>query len=177
MSSGEAIIVGKPRAGLRLHAETTRAQVMTIPQWVLLGFAGWTLLILCGTVGIYRWSMILTGRAKVSEWRADEIQGSEWYRRAMRAHMNCLENLPVYAAIVLCATAAEITGPLLNALSLVLLVARLLQTTTHIVFEQTNRVASVRFGFFFAQVVCMLMMGARVAVVAAEHVRSPALPV
>jgi uncharacterized MAPEG superfamily protein len=170
MSSGEAIIVGKPRAGLRLHAETTKAQVMTIPQWVLLGFAGWTLLILCGTVGIYRWSMILTGRARVSEWRADEIQGSEWYRRAMRAHMNCLENLPVYAAIVLCATAAEITGALLSGLSLAFLAARLFQTTTHIFFEQTDRAASVRFGFFFIQVVCMLIMAGRVALFAAEHV-------
>ncbi|HKJ89202.1 MAG TPA: MAPEG family protein, partial [Gammaproteobacteria bacterium] len=73
---------------------------MSIPVWVLLAFAGWTLLILLATVGIYRWSRILTGRATVREWRADQEQGSDWYRRAMRAHMNCVENLPVYGAIV-----------------------------------------------------------------------------
>jgi hypothetical protein len=66
----------------------------------------------------------------------------------MRAHINCVENLPVYAAIVLCATAAEATGPLLDALALILLAARILQTTTDIMFERTDRVASVRFGFF-----------------------------
>jgi len=43
------------------------------------------LLILFATVGIYRWSRILTGRTAIATWRADEQQGSEWYRRAMRA--------------------------------------------------------------------------------------------
>src|ERR1700732_5544631 len=57
--------------------------------------AAWTLLILFATVGIYRWSRILTGRTAIATWRADEQQGSEWYRRAMRAHINCLENLPI----------------------------------------------------------------------------------
>jgi uncharacterized MAPEG superfamily protein len=78
---------------------------MTVPQWALLGFAVWTLLVLFGTVGVYRWSRILTGRVRISEWQADRPQGSDWYQRAMRAHMNCVENLPVFAAIVLCATA------------------------------------------------------------------------
>jgi hypothetical protein len=73
---------------------------MTVPQWALLGFAVWTLLVLFGTVGVYRWSRILTGRVRISEWQADVPQGSEWYLRAMRAHMNCVENLPVFAAIV-----------------------------------------------------------------------------
>ncbi len=67
---------------------------MPIPVWVLLGFAAWTLLLLFATVGVYRWSRILTGRTAIATWRADESQGSEWYRRAMRAHMNCIENLP-----------------------------------------------------------------------------------
>jgi hypothetical protein len=48
---------------------------MTIPMWVLLGFAAWTLALLIGSVGVYRWSLILTGRASVSEWRADVTQG------------------------------------------------------------------------------------------------------
>ena len=73
---------------------------MNVPAFVLLGFAGWTVLTLFGSIGVYRWSRILTGRATISEWRADAPQGSERYQRAMRAHMNCVENLPVYAAIV-----------------------------------------------------------------------------
>ena len=61
--------------------------------------------------------------------------------------MNCVENLPVYAAIVLCATAARTTGPLMDELSLVMLGARVCQTTTHISFEQTDRVAAIRAAF------------------------------
>ena len=136
---------------------------MTIPQWVLLGFSGWTLMVLFGTVGVYRWSSILTGHSGVSEWRADVAQGSDWYRRAMRAHVNCIENLPVYAVIVLCATATGVTGPVLDTLALMLLAARILQTTTHLAFEQTDRVASFRFAFFFAQILCMFAMGISIA--------------
>jgi hypothetical protein len=56
---------------------------MTIPLWVLLGFAGWTLTVLMCTVGVYRWSRILTGRAKLNEFPADLPHGDDWYRRAI----------------------------------------------------------------------------------------------
>jgi len=56
------------------------------PDFVLLGFAAWTLLTLFGSIGVYRWNRILTGRSSISEWRADAPQGGEWYQRAMRAH-------------------------------------------------------------------------------------------
>ncbi len=73
---------------------------MTVPVWVLLGFAAWTIIHLLTTVGIYRWSRILTGRTEMKEFRADKIEGEDWYRRAMRAHANCIENLPVYGGVV-----------------------------------------------------------------------------
>jgi uncharacterized MAPEG superfamily protein len=79
---------------------------MPVPVWVLLGFAVWTLLILFSTVGVYRWSRILTSRTEIAGWRADEQQGSEWYRRALRAHMNCVENLRIYTALVVAVLAA-----------------------------------------------------------------------
>ena len=139
---------------------------MTIPLWVLLGFAGWTLFVLFGTIGVYRWSRILTGRARIAEWQADKLQGSEWYRRAVRAHMNCVENLPVYGAIVVCATAAGARGGLLDALAVAFMVARICQTTVHLAFVQTDFIASVRFAFFFIQALCMVAMGILVAAVA-----------
>ena len=69
---------------------------MSIPVWVLLAFA----VIL--TVGMYRWGLIFAGRVQVNQFRADHVEGSDRYRRAMRAHLNCLENLPIYGANVLC---------------------------------------------------------------------------
>jgi uncharacterized MAPEG superfamily protein len=140
---------------------------MTVPMWVLLGFAGWTLAVLCGTIGVYRWYGILTGLTTVGGWRTDTPQGAEWYRRAIRAHMNCVENLPVYGAIVICATAAGAKGDFLDALALAFMSARICQTTVHLVFVQTDFVASVRFAFFFVQAVCMVVMGISVAASAA----------
>ena len=137
---------------------------MTIPVWVLLLFAGWTLATLLATVGVYRWSRILTGRAALSEFRADEPHGSAWYRRAMRAHANCVENLPVYAAVVVAIVASGVRSSMLDTLAVVLLAARVSQTVTHVAFEQTDVVVAIRFAFFFVQLVCMVGMGSLVAI-------------
>ena len=137
---------------------------MTIPVWVLLGFAAWTLLMLLGTIGWYRWSRILTGHTEIKEFRADEPHGSDWYRRAMRAHANCLENLPIYTAIVVASIATGVRSQALDALAIVLLVARICQTTVHVTFEQTNFVTSLRFMFFAIQLVSMVCMGVFISI-------------
>lgn len=132
---------------------------MTIPVWVLLAFAGWTLLTLISTVGLYRWGHILSGRASLSEWNPDVPQGSDWYRRAMRAHMNCVENLPVYGAIVVALVATGTTGPSLDVLAIVLIVARVCQTVLHIGTRPGEFTAGLRFSLFFVQLICMVVMG------------------
>jgi len=137
---------------------------MSIPVWVLLGFATWTLLLLLGTVGYYRWSRIMSGRATVREWSPDRVQGSARYQRAMRAHANCVENLPVYAAIVVAALAAGVDTPMLDALALMLLGARVVHSLVHVIPEQTEAVAITRFVFFFIQFLCLVGMGGIVAV-------------
>src|SRR5215211_3678543 len=132
---------------------------MTIPQWALLGFAVWTLLVLFGTVGVYRWSRILTGQVRISEWQADLPQGSDWYQRAMRAHMNCVENLPVYAAIVVALMASGLQSAVVDRLSITMLAARIAQTISHIALPPTNAAASLRFALFLIQAICMITMG------------------
>jgi uncharacterized MAPEG superfamily protein len=125
---------------------------MTIPVWTLLGFAAWTVLLLLSTVGVYRWSRILTGRVPIRGFRADRIEGEDWYQRAMRAHANCIENLPVFGAIVLALYVSGIGGSAINYLSISVLVARVMQSLIHVCLEQTNAVVSVRFAFFFVQI-------------------------
>ncbi len=139
------------------------AHSMTIPLWVMLGFAGWTLAVLTASIGVYRWSRILSGRATIAEWRADATQGSEWYQRAMRAHMNCVENLPVYGAVALAAALSEVGGRELDALAVTFLAARIGQSLVHITRPQTELVAALRFGLYFVQVVCVVSMGVLVA--------------
>lgn len=131
---------------------------MTHPMWMLLGFAAWTVILLLATVGVYRWTRILTGRVPIRDFRADAIDGEEWYRRAMRAHANCIENLPVFGAIVLALYASGVGGAMVDWLSSVILAARVMQSLTHVCLEQTNAVASMRFVFFFAQLVSFLVL-------------------
>jgi uncharacterized MAPEG superfamily protein len=131
---------------------------MTVPIWMLLGFATWTVILLLFTVGVYRWSRILTGRAAISDFRADQVEGKEWYRRAMRAHANCIENLPVFGAIVFALHVSGIGGPTVNFLSITILVARVVQSLVHVCLLQTNLVASVRFAFFFVQIASFLAL-------------------
>jgi uncharacterized MAPEG superfamily protein len=139
---------------------------MSVPVWTLLGFAAWTVLLLLGTVGVYRWSRILTGRVPIREFRADQIEGDDWYRRSMRAHANCLENLPVFGAIVLALYVSGLESATVNALCVMVLAARVAQSLIHVGFVQTNTMASVRFTFFFLQIAGFLALIA-IAVAAA----------
>ena len=132
---------------------------MNISVMVLLGFAAWTLLTLFGSIGIYRWSRILTSRASIAEWQADLPQGSEWYRRAMRAHMNCVENLPIYTGLIVAILATGVKSPVIDGLSIAMLAARIGQTTVHIALRSTNSAATLRFVLFAFQVVCMISIG------------------
>ena len=131
---------------------------MILPVWMLVGFAAWTVLLLLATVGVYRWSRILTGRVAIREFRADQIEGADWYKRAMRAHANCVENLPVFGAIVLGLYVANVGSALVNALAVAVLVARVMQSLVHVCFVQTDIVTSVRFGFFSVQIVSFLWL-------------------
>jgi uncharacterized MAPEG superfamily protein len=133
---------------------------VAVPVWALLGFAVWTVLLLLGTVGVYRWSRILTGRVPIRDFRADRIEGDDWYRRAMRAHANCIENLPVFGAIVLALQVGHVDGPVVNGVSLAILAARVAQSLTHVCFVQTNTAVSVRFAFFFVQIAAFLWLAA-----------------
>jgi uncharacterized MAPEG superfamily protein len=133
---------------------------MTMPVWMLLGFATWTVLLLVSTVGIYRWSRILTARAQIAGFAADKPEGEDWYRRAMRAHANCIENLPVFGAIVFALYVSGIRGPAVEYLSISVLAARILQSLVHLGFVQTNAVVAVRFTFFCVQAASFLMLAA-----------------
>jgi len=136
---------------------------MSIPLWVLLAFACWTLLVLMVGVGIRRWALILTGRAELTDFPADVGHGSTAYRRAVRAHANCVENLPVYGAIALTTLAAGVAGPGMDALALAFMAARVCQTLVHMALVETNTTVFIRFTFFFAQIATMGWMAAEVA--------------
>ena len=135
---------------------------MPIPIWMLLGFTAWTVLLLLSTIGVYRWNRILTGQTPIKEFRADQVEGADWYRRSMRAHANCIENLPVFGSVVFALYVSQLSGATISYLCITVLVARVMQSLVHVCLEQTNTVAAMRFIFFFVQIVCFVTLIAMV---------------
>jgi uncharacterized MAPEG superfamily protein len=140
---------------------------MSLPLWMLLAFAGWTLLVLMAGVGVQRWSLIFAGRAALTSFPGDTPHGSEAYRRATRSHANCVENLPVFGAIVLTAAVADLAPPHMDALAVATMAGRIVQTSIHMLLPETNATIAVRFSFFLVQVLAMIAMGSLVVMAAA----------
>ena len=125
-----------------------------LPELMLVGFAAWTLLLLLATVGVYRFSRVFGGRAGMGDFPAVGVQGKAWYVRAMRAHANCIENLPVFAVLVYALRACGVEHAAVDPLCAAALAARIAQSLVHVSLLQTDRVVSVRFAFYFVQFVC-----------------------
>ena len=130
---------------------------MSIPVWAVLAFATWTISILTIGVGVYRWSLILAGKAELKSFPGDEPHGAPLYRSFVRAHANCVENLPVFAAIVLAGEAAHAHSPTLDVLSVAVVAARVVQTSAHL-SSGSNRAIAVRFTFLCVQLAAFMWM-------------------
>lgn len=131
---------------------------MTLPLWMLLGFAAWTLFVLMAGVGVYRWLLIFQGKAELTSFPGDTAHGGSAYRRAVRAHANCVENLPAFAAIVLVGSAARLNPSHMGALSVTVLAARMIQTSIHMLLPISNVSIAFRFSFFLIQLLAMIAM-------------------
>ena len=130
---------------------------------MLFGFATWTLFVMIIGIGVYRWAMILRGVAELTSFPGDVPHGSVAYRRAVRAHANCLENLPVFAVVVLVGAVTGLHPAGTDALAVTTLGARIVQSSVHMLFPEQKATVAVRFSFFLAQVAAMLLMGVLLA--------------
>ena len=144
---------------------------MTLSLWMLLGFAAWTLFLLLVGVGVRRWLLIFQGKADLTSFPGDIAHGSNAYRRAARAHANCVENLPVFAAIILTASAAHVHPPRLDGLAAVTLGARVVQSAIHMLLPESNTSIGFRFTSYLVQVVAIAAMAVLVAMAAAGSAR------
>ena len=135
---------------------------MTIPLWCLMGFALWTMALVF-LVGGHRAILVVTGHKPANAFPADEDHGGPgWYRRARRAHLNCVENLPIFGALVFVAHAASVATPMIDNLAIAYLAARLGQSLVHIASVMTMAI-NVRFTFFLVQLICLLAMATEIA--------------
>jgi uncharacterized MAPEG superfamily protein len=130
---------------------------MTTPIACLLAFATWTILLVLVGIGPYRVIKVLTRSAFANSFSATNPEGPGWYVRLMRAHANCVENLPVFGAVVLSAHASGYASSTFDTLSVVYFGARVCQTIAH-VSSGRNLVINIRFTFFLTQVTVVLGM-------------------
>jgi uncharacterized MAPEG superfamily protein len=154
------MVMRRVRADSGGHDElvSAKARTMTTPTWMLLGFAAWTIVLLASTIGIYRWSLIFAGRAPVNGFPAEQPEGADWYKRSMRAHANCIENLPVFGAIVLALHVSGAAGPVADFAAIAVLAGRVMQSLVHVCLQQTSSVVAVRFSFLLVQLVCFFTL-------------------
>lgn len=122
----------------------------------LLGFAAWTLL-LVSAVLLYRGLRIATG-TPINHWprHARPTDDAPFAQRLEAAHSNCLENLPVYAVIVLAAAAMGRLDSLAPLASWVLY-ARVAQSLVHLA-GVSPALVFVRANLWAAQLALMFVM-------------------
>ncbi len=126
---------------------------MTPTAVALLGFVSWTVLLLLG-LGAMRTGLVLSGRRAANSFSPDGSDVSPFSNRLCRAHANCYENLPSFAAVALLALLMQRNG-VTDPLALWFFAARVAQSVTHLV--STSQVAVLaRFGFFGVQQVILV---------------------
>jgi len=97
---------------------------------VLIGLTAWTLFLLI-LMEALRSRLIVVGAIAANAFKPDNSNLSPFMQRLARAHANCVESLPVFAALLLVAIVTDRTG-ITNALAPWLLAARLIQSSIHL---------------------------------------------
>lgn len=98
----------------------------------LLWFTVWTLVLMLIYVG-YRVLLVLTLKKKANSWMRGQVSDDPpFITRAQHAHLNCLENLPIFAAIVLAGVALN-KNAVVDQVAMFVLYARLAQSITHLI--------------------------------------------
>lgn len=127
---------------------------MTTPLTCLVFFAAWTLGLVALGVAPYRVAQVLLGGRRPNSFSAANPDGPEWYQRLLRAHANCVENLPVFGALVLAGHLSGHTEGAFATLAQVVCAGRVGQTLAHL-SSGRSLVVNVRFTFFVVQVGAM----------------------
>ncbi|MCR5883824.1 MAPEG family protein [Rhizobacter sp. J219] len=122
--------------------------LLTPSLLALLGFGAWTLALQTG-IAFHRAALVLSGQRRANSFTPWGNDVSPFSARLCRAHANCVENLPVVAALVVSAAVAGVSA-ITDPLALWLLAARVCQSAVHLMSTST-RAVTLRFAFMAAQ--------------------------
>ncbi len=127
---------------------------MTASLVALCLFAGWTILLVVSLAGYRVVTSQRTGKA-VNTFSPGGADLDAFGQRLTRAHLNCLEALPVVASVILAAAVAG-RADVTDGLAMPLLYARLAQSGVHLASTSTPAVL-VRATLFVVQLVIVLI--------------------
>jgi len=122
---------------------------VTTPLWCLLGFATWAIVLVVSIASV-RAFRVLGGAQAANSFASGTQHGGDRYWRLNRAHMNTLENLPIFGAIVVVGTLAGLREGAFATAAIVVVCARVVQSCIHIA-SNTNLAVNLRFTAFLAQ--------------------------
>jgi hypothetical protein len=126
------------------------------PLAALTLFAAWSLTLVM-SIGAWRAVSIFSGRKRAGEFTAGTQHGSDAYWRLNRAHMNTVENLPIFGALVLSGVYLQVQDLAFMVLPSLVLYARIAQSAIHLA-SGTAMAVTLRFTAYAVQVVSMFAM-------------------
>ncbi|HEY7977398.1 MAG TPA: MAPEG family protein [Rhizomicrobium sp.] len=134
------------------------ADVIHLPQSMiaLVFYALWAIALVL-MIAFDRLLLIFRGQVKNNEFLSGVPHGNDSYWRINRAQLNTVENLPIFAAIVLVAWVAGVENHIFNLLAMIVLVARIVQSIVHVL--SGGAIATwFRTAAFAVQIVCEIWM-------------------
>jgi uncharacterized MAPEG superfamily protein len=128
------------------------------PLAALVLFAAWGLLLVL-SIGAWRLGEIATGQKRAGDFPAGTQHGGAAYWRLNRAHMNVVENLPFFGALVLSGLYLQVQDAAFQLLPSLILYARIAQSLIH-VSSGSPLAVTLRFLCYVVQVVSMFVIAA-----------------
>ena len=122
----------------------------------LIFYALWAMFLVL-SIGAARVHQVMTGKTGVTGFTSGVPHGTDTYWRLNRAHMNTIENLPIFATVVLAGVAAEAVDPTFNMLAIIVVCARAVQSIIHILSGAAGAI-NLRFAAFVVQIACQMWM-------------------
>jgi len=121
---------------------------MSTSALVLTLFIAWALLLLV-VMEILRARLVATGRVASNQFTPDNGNISPFMQRLARAHLNCVESLPIFGGLLVVALLTGRTGAT-DPLAPWLLGARIVQSGIHLASTR-NAAVNARFAAFVVQ--------------------------
>jgi uncharacterized MAPEG superfamily protein len=123
---------------------------MSNSAFALVALIGWALGLLILMEAI-RSGLVLAKKVPSNGFRPDNENLSPFMQRLARAHLNCIEGLPVFGGLLIAALLTSRTA-ITDPLALWLVCARVIQSTVHL-FSTSVMAVNMRFAAFAVQMV------------------------